>query len=581
MTQTVNHFALLPLYAAGGTALLVLVMEVAFGRWALPAGIVGGLATIGAAVTSGVRPASTFCGPEHCSWVSGPQAAVVAVLFAALTVGVFALSAPALREGFAPAGEFCFLLAGSMAGGVVVAYAGDLITLIVGLETLTLPLYVLVGLRRFAPRERMTTTGASAAVTFFLVSVISTAIALLGAALLFASTGVLHLAVLTEGTGPVAPLGAVGAALLVIGFAFKVAAVPLHAWAPATYDGAPVPVAAYLSTASKLGGVVALAAVVQRLDTGPLVAVLAVLTMTVGNLVALRQSRMVRLLAWSSVAQAGYILAPLAVGSAGVPAAIAYAVFFVLLEFIAFAVVTALRGPADGGDLTAYRGLGLRHPWLGAALVLALSGLAGLPPGLAGLFAKVTIVAALINAGWGWLAGVVALNAVIALAYYVRAAALLYTRPQTPGIAFAALPPTTAADPESTSAPTGDRLPATADPTAPGPTTPGPAAAGSAATGSAPTSPTTAGAAAASPASAGSSAAGSTATGRASSSATTAAPAATGTTLRGVVDPKLLEAATHPRVNVLRPVAAAIAVAATITIIVGFTPQWIFDALLG
>ena len=567
MTQTVNHFALLPLYAAGGTALLVLVMEVAFGRWVLPAGIVGGLATIGAAVTSGVRPASTFCSLEHCSWVSGPQAAVVAVLFAALTVGVFALSAPALREGFAPAGEFCFLLAGSMAGGVVIAYAGDLITLIVGLETLTLPLYVLVGLRRFAPRERMTTTGASAAVTFFLVSVISTAIALLGAALLFASTGVLHLAVLTQGTGPVAPLGAVGAALLVIGFAFKVAAVPLHAWAPATYDGAPVPVAAYLSTASKLGGVVALAAIVQRLDTGPLVAVLAVLTMTVGNLVALRQSRMVRLLAWSSVAQAGYILAPLAVGPAGVPAAIAYAVFFVLLEFIAFAVVTALRGPADGGALIDYRGAGLRHPWLGAALVLALSGLAGLPPGLAGLFAKVTIVAALINAGWGWLAGVVALNAVIALAYYIRAAALLYTRPRTPGVPFAVLPPTTADAEPTPNDQTPD--PATTGPAGPGSPSSdpgnGPATSGSGST--------TAGGATTSPASAGSAAS--------STTAAASASAATGTTLTSVVDPKLLEAATHPRVQVPRPVAAAIAVAATITIIIGFTPQWIFDALLG
>nr|BFE76715.1 hypothetical protein GCM10020092_100160 [Actinoplanes digitatis] len=118
-----------------------------------------------------------------------------------------------------------------MAGGVVVAYAGDLITLIVGLETLTLPLYVLVGLRRFAPRERGTTAGASAAVTFFLVSVVSTALALLGAALLYASTGALHLAELTGGAGQFAPLASVGAALLVIGFAFKVAAVPLHAWA--------------------------------------------------------------------------------------------------------------------------------------------------------------------------------------------------------------------------------------------------------------------------------------------------------------------------------------------------------------
>jgi NADH-quinone oxidoreductase subunit N len=222
-------------------------------------------------------------------------------------------------------------------------------------------------------------------------------------------------------------LGFAGSALIVVGFAFKVAAVPLHAWAPATYDGAPLPVAAYLSTASKLGGVLALALVAARLDVGPLVAVLAVLTMTLGNLVALRQTRMVRLLAWSSVAQAGYIIAPLVLGAAGVTASLAYAAFFVVLEFLAFGAVAGLREPgADGGDLSDYRGSGQRSPWRGAVFVLALAGLAGLPPGLAGLFAKVTIVDALIHGGWGWLAAVVAVNAVVALAYYIRAAANLY-----------------------------------------------------------------------------------------------------------------------------------------------------------
>jgi NADH-quinone oxidoreductase subunit N len=443
VTQSVDHVSLLPLYLAAGTAVLVLVVDVLAGRrsWVAGTAVVGGLATaVAAVVAAGADP--TFCTGDACSWVPSPLAATVAVVFVLLTLGVLALSMPGLRLGTAPAGEFCFLLACSMTGGVVIAYSGDLITLIVGLETLTLPLYVLVGLRRFAPGAPVTTTGASAAVTFLLVSVISTTIALLGAALLFAATGVLHLDRLGGATplAGAAPLATVGVGLIVIGFAFKVAAVPLHAWAPPTYDGAPLPIAAYLSTASKLGGVIALAAVVARVDAGPLPAILAVLTMTVGNLVALRQTRMVRLLAWSSVAQAGYILAPLAAGAAGVTAAAAYAVFFVVLEFIAFAVVVALRPPeADGGEISAYRGVARRSPWPAAALVLAFAGLAGLPPGLAGLFAKVTIVDALINTGWGWLAGVVALNAVIALAYYIRAAAILYAGPV--GIAVADLRP--------------------------------------------------------------------------------------------------------------------------------------------
>jgi NADH-quinone oxidoreductase subunit N len=484
VVQPLYQPSLLPLYAAGGTAILVLVMEVFTGKRALVAGslVFGALATaVGAVIANGKQ--ATFCSPaSDCSWIPSPTATVAAVVFAALTAGVLALSLPTLRLGVAPAGEFCFLLACSMTGGVVIGYAGDLISLIVGLETLTLPLYILVGLRRFAPRERITTAGASASVTFFVISVVSTAIALLGAALNYAATGALHLDKLVGGYGPTRPVATVGVALLVIGLAFKVAAVPLHAWAPVTYDGAPMPVAAYLSTASKLGGVVALAAVVTHLDAGPVTATLAVLTMTVGNLVALRQTRMVRLLAWSSVAQAGYILAPLALGATGVRAAIAYAVFFVVLEFIAFGVVIALRPPgAGGGDIVDYRGAGRRSPWLGAGLVLALAGLAGLPPGLAGLFAKVTIVESLIDRGWGWLAGVVALNAVIALAYYIRVAANLYTTVPRVGIS--------------------------------------------------------------------------------------------------IVDPDLLDAATHPRLPVTRPVAAALFTAAALAVVLGFAPQLLFSAL--
>ncbi|GAA1600647.1 NADH-quinone oxidoreductase subunit N [Actinoplanes couchii] len=451
-SQAVDHIALLPLYAAAGTAILALLVDLFVARRTaiVVSTLAGALTTAAAALVVGTWDA-TFCTTGGCSWIPTQPAAVAAALFAALTAGVLGLSAPALREGAVPVGEFCFLLACSMTGGVTVAYAGDLLTLIVGLETLTLPLYILVGLRRYVPFARPSIRPAEASLTFFLVSVISTAVALLGLALVFAATGVVHLSRLAPAPAPFTALGGVGAALLVIGLAFKVAAVPLHAWAPATYDGAPIPIAAYLSTASKLGGILALAAVAARLDTGAVLSALAVLTMTVGNLVALRQTRMVRLLAWSSIAQAGYILAALAMGAPGVPAALSYAVFFVILELIAFGVVAALR-PAgrvareavalaaptptdtDGGTLNDYRGLAHQHRWLGAAMIVALSGLAGLPPGLAGLFAKVTVVGALIAEGWTWLAVIVVINAVIALAYYVRVGALLYTYPRSPGI---------------------------------------------------------------------------------------------------------------------------------------------------
>ncbi|RKF25072.1 NADH-quinone oxidoreductase subunit N [Micromonospora globbae] len=453
--QSVDHVALLPAYLAAATAVLVLVTDLMLARPGLTRAVagLGALATAaGAALVGAGGERGTFCVEADCSYVFGGRAALVGALFALLTLAVLGLSGGHLRAGRAPAGEYCFLLACAMTGGVVLGAAGDLITLIVALETLTLPLYVLVGLRRGS------LASAEAAITFFVVSVVATTVSLLGAALLYAVTGELHLGrlgtLLAERPDlHDLPLTAAAATLLLLGLAFKVAAVPFHAWAPATYDGAPLPVAAYLSTASKLGGVVALLAVVTAALpadlTGPVLALLAVLTMTVGNLVALRQRRTVRLLAWSSVAQAGYILAPLGAlaltaGRTGearagaYAAALAYAVLFVLLELAAFAGVTALRpADADGGTLDDLRGAARRHPWLGAGLGLALIGLAGLPPGLAGLFAKVTVVRSLLDGGAGWLALVVAVNAVIGLAYYLRLTARLYAPPVGAGAASA------------------------------------------------------------------------------------------------------------------------------------------------
>ncbi|ATO16346.1 NADH-quinone oxidoreductase subunit N [Micromonospora sp. WMMA2032] len=444
LVQSVDNVALLPAYLAAGTAVPVLLVDLLVARPAVTVAVAS-LGAAGTALGAGLVGAAgdrrTFCVAADCSWVWNGRAALVAVVVALLTLGVLAISGPLLRAGRTPTGEYCFLLACAMTGGVVLGAAGDLITLVVALETLTLPLYVLVGLRRGS------LAGAEAAVTFFVVSVVATTVTLLGAALLYAVTGTLHLdrlgaTLAARDDLTDLPLTTVAVALVVAGLAFKVAAVPFHAWAPATYDGAPLPVAAYLSTASKLGGVVALLAVVQRAlpgeVTGPVLAVLAVLTMTVGNLVALRQRRTVRLLAWSSVAQAGYILAPLgalALAAGRTPdaragayaAAVAYTVFFVLLELAAFAAVVALRpADGDGGTLADLRGAARRHPWVGGAFALALIGLAGLPPGLAGLFAKVTVVRSLLAGHAGWLALVVALNAVLGLAYYLRVAASLY-----------------------------------------------------------------------------------------------------------------------------------------------------------
>jgi len=446
--MTIDHLALLPAYCAAGAAVLALLTDLVVpGR---RAGVLA-VSALGAAVT-GVAcwwalrngPKATFCtgdpGAAACSYLWTERAALIGLLFVAATLTVLAFSVPFLRSGQAPAGEYCFLLLASLTGGVVLGASGDLITLIIALETVTLPLYVLVGFRRTVA------VSVEAAVTFFIVSVISTAVTLLGAALLYAAAGTVHIgalaASLAEPTDPrLGPLVGAASVLVLVGLAFKVAAVPFHAWAPSTYDGAPLPIAAYLSTASKLGGIIALVIVaVQALEprhaiVGPALAVMATATMTTGNVVALRQRRMVRLLAWSSVAQAGYILAPLgalahASGREVVPvlvaATLAYTVFYIAMELGAFGSVVALRGAGDGGALEDYRGSARRRPWVAAAFVIALAGLAGLPPGLAGLFAKVTIVRGLLDGGAAWLAIVVAINAVVGLAYYVRAALALF-----------------------------------------------------------------------------------------------------------------------------------------------------------
>jgi NADH-quinone oxidoreductase subunit N len=470
MIQSIDHVALLPVYLAGGTAILALLVDLVIARRAatVAATAAGAAAVVVAAILVGRGPVrETFClleRPDACSYLADPTSALVAALFGLLTLGVLGLSAHALRT--LPAGEYCFLLAASMTGGVALAYARDLIALIVALETLTLPLYALVGLRR------RSLASAQGAVTFLVVSVVATAVTLLGAALLYSATGAVHLRQLAELLAAgvpesLRPLATVGAVLIVAGLAFKVAAVPFHAWAPVAYDGAPVPVAAYLSTASKLGGVVAVVYVVigalrPWLEiVGPPLAVFAVLTMTVGNLVALRQHRMVRLLAWSSVAQAGYILAPLgafalaagrtdAAVTLAVTATFAYAIFYVLIELAAFGSVVALRGGAadggaDGGTIAQYQGIARRAPLVGAAFTLALIGLAGLPPGLAGLFAKVAVVRSLLGGGAEWLAVVVAVNAVIGLAYYIRVAARLYAAPEPAELASAPPEPARAA----------------------------------------------------------------------------------------------------------------------------------------
>jgi NADH-quinone oxidoreductase subunit N len=391
---------------------------------------------------------ATFCltsGTHACSYIADPFALIVQLLVLGGAFVTALLSMTAVRREQLPAGEFWFLLLSSASGAALLPASRDLATLVVALEVASLPAFALVGLRR---GERLSS---EAALKFFLSSVAATAVMLLGVSFIYATTGSVHLSTVAEALPDVdsrfGTLAATGVALTLVGFAFKTAAAPFHFWVPETYVGAPVPVAAYLSVIGKAAGFSGLILVTVRAfpsyadSWGPVLAVLAALTMSVGNLGALRQRTdrahsAVRLLAWSSVGQAGYLLVPIAAAGYedkpgdAIGATIAYALMYAVVNLGAFSVVAALQQPGSHGRLDDHRGLVRTHPLAAAALAFFLLCLAGLPPGIVGLFAKVTVFRTAVDAGLGWLAVVMALNVVVALVYYLTWTALLF-RPAT------------------------------------------------------------------------------------------------------------------------------------------------------
>ncbi len=469
-SQAIDHAALTPLYALAGTAIVVLLADlfVTRGRVWLLLGLSAAGST-GAAVTAllitGTGSRSSFCASAArlrsgvdvsaaCSYVTNYATTAVTVALCVVAVVVLALSAPLLSKESTPVGEYCFLLLCSLLGAVALFSARDLLTLIVATEALTLPMYVLVA---FGQARR----GIASATTFFTVSVVSTAISLLGASLLYAVLGVVHFEQISQvlrARPASAEMGVLYAAMALVlaGFLFKLATVPFHSWAPGSYDAAPLPVAAYLTTVSKVGGFFAVLLVVvgalgDRLaQLGPVLAVLAVASMTLGNLAALRQHRVGRLLGWSSIAQLGYVLVP--VGVLGVrtrgevsqllASSMIYLGFYLVITLVVFGALVLSRAPRDdGGALVDLAGIAARSPWTCAALLFGLAGLAGLPPVFAGTFAKLAVLRSLIDSGAVWLAVAVVLNSVVGLAVYGRVAFACFASPAGPADQAASLPP--------------------------------------------------------------------------------------------------------------------------------------------
>jgi NADH-quinone oxidoreductase subunit N len=321
----------------------------------------------------------------------------------------------------------------------------DLATLIVALEVASLPAFALVGIKHGDRKS------SEAALKFFLSSVTATAVSLMGVSFVYATTGSLYLTEIADKIqhvdGQFQTLAQTGVVLTLIGFAFKTAAVPFHFWVPDTYVGAPLPIAAYLSVVGKAVGfsgliLVTVVAFPSYADVwGPALAVLAALTMTVGNVGALRQQSTraysaVRLLAWSSVGQAGYLLVPIAAAAysedaeKAIGSTVAYALMYAVVNLGAFAVAALVARTSPLNRISDYRGLYAASPLSALFLGFFLLCLAGLPPGIIGLFAKVTVFSAAVDAGLGWLAVVMAVNVVIALFYYLQWTTLLFRAPE-------------------------------------------------------------------------------------------------------------------------------------------------------
>ncbi|MGI8808679.1 MAG: NADH-quinone oxidoreductase subunit N [Acidimicrobiales bacterium] len=373
-------------------------------------------------------------------------ALVLKALFLGVGFVVLLMSTNYVEDGDYYEGEFYFLLLCSLLGMVVMSSSRDLITIFVALETLSIPAYMLAGWRKRDLKSN------EASLKYYLLGVLASAVMLYGMSLIYGFTGTTVLADIGEqmnGSAASQPLVTMAIVFIIVGFAFKVSAVPFHSWAPDTYEGAPTPVTAFLSVASKTGGFVALLQLVfvgffGRDDVwGPLFGVLAVLTMTVGNLVALRQTNIVRMLAYSSIAQAGYILVPLAIagsnGGAGARSAftatVVYLLVYAAMNLGAFAIIIAVARKTRSGEITSYGGLYEYAPGLAVLMTIFLFSLAGIPP-LAGLWAKLFVFRAVIDAGTSWavlLGVVVAVNSVIALFYYAAIAKEMWMNPVPDG----------------------------------------------------------------------------------------------------------------------------------------------------
>ena len=359
---------------------------------------------------------------------------------ATVIIGILsALFAPAyLAVRRIPLGEFYTILLSALIGMCVLASSSDLVTLFLGLELMTMPSYLLTGLHK---TDRYSNEGG---LKYFLLGSFASAILLFGIAWVYGLTGTTNIAeVAASMGGDLSPAMLVAMAFLLVGGTFKIAAVPFHYWTPDAYQGAPTPITGFLSVGPKLGAFALLIRIFAeafapvRADWLMVFLVLTVLTMTVGNIVALTQVNVKRMLAYSSIAHTGYIMAGLAafaatddagVAAQGIESVLFYLLGYAVMNIAAFAVVGMLQRDTNRyGGLNSFAGLASRAPMLAAAMAVLMLSLTGIPPTV-GFFAKLYVLLASVDAGLEWLAVIIVLNAALAAFYYLRVIVYMYMR---------------------------------------------------------------------------------------------------------------------------------------------------------
>jgi NADH-quinone oxidoreductase subunit N len=359
----------------------------------------------------------------------------------AFAMGVLALvTALSLARPAAPQeslGEYYFLLFMAATGLMALVSAGDLFTAFIALELLSLPVYALAGIRRTKP-------GLEAAYKYFMLGAFGSAMTVMGIAVLNALYPSLAFSAF-RGAAP-QPLALAGFLLVISGFAFKTALVPFHMWVPDAYEGAPTPVSAFMGAAVKAGGVIVLWRLFSLFNGGPVHQVfwgLAVITAVSANLMALAQKGLKRLLAYSSVAHAGYMAVAFFGGRQGLQAVLYYLPVYAMATIGAFSVAAVLEKGEKGPLIEDLAGLAKRRPWLAGAMAAFMFSLAGVPP-LAGFFAKFYAFAGAVNSGYTGLVVIAVVMSAVSAYYYLKVTVAMYMKPaaaehgeEAPGLAEA------------------------------------------------------------------------------------------------------------------------------------------------